>query len=253
MAQAGTRGLDRRGSRPDRRAPAGDARQGRSRPVRSERSPNGARSRSRSRGTRRAADPDRETALFYVCSEALANTIKHARASRISIDLRRERDDLVIAVSDDGIGGAHVVRVRAPRPRRPACRVRRPAPRGQSTRSRHDADRADRRLVDPGPGREREHLAVDRVAPRMAECQLVAVERPKSSQYGGITLQWYSSVADGGSRQPLAWCSGGAAVTDEVDGVARAAKPARLDRASVEVTCPAVRRPGWPMNRQLSV
>ena len=47
-----------------------------------------------------------ETALFYVCSEALANATKHAEAKRISIDLRREQDDLVIAVSDDGVGGA---------------------------------------------------------------------------------------------------------------------------------------------------
>lgn len=52
------------------------------------------------------ADAARETTMFYVCSEALANATKHARASRISIDLRRERDDLLIAVSDDGVGGA---------------------------------------------------------------------------------------------------------------------------------------------------
>ncbi len=52
------------------------------------------------------ADVARETALFYVCSEALANATKHAWASQISIDLRRERGDLVIAVSDDGVGGA---------------------------------------------------------------------------------------------------------------------------------------------------
>ncbi len=50
----------------------------------------------------------RETALFYVCSEALANATKHARASRISIDLRRDRGDLVIAISDDGVGGARL-------------------------------------------------------------------------------------------------------------------------------------------------
>ena len=54
------------------------------------------------------ADPHRETALFYVCSEALANAIKHARANRISIDLRRDRGDLVITIVDDGIGGAHL-------------------------------------------------------------------------------------------------------------------------------------------------
>jgi signal transduction histidine kinase len=54
------------------------------------------------------ADVARETALFYVCSEALANASKHARAGRISIDLRRERNDLVIAISDDGVGGARL-------------------------------------------------------------------------------------------------------------------------------------------------
>jgi len=52
------------------------------------------------------ADQDRETALFYVCSEALANAIKHAGASRVSIELRRERGDLVVTVADDGVGGA---------------------------------------------------------------------------------------------------------------------------------------------------
>ncbi len=54
------------------------------------------------------ADPQRETALFYVCSEALANAIKHAGATRISIDLRRDHGDLVITIVDDGIGGAQV-------------------------------------------------------------------------------------------------------------------------------------------------
>ncbi len=52
------------------------------------------------------ADVERETALFFVCSEAMANAIKHAHASHISIDLRRDRADLVIAISDDGVGGA---------------------------------------------------------------------------------------------------------------------------------------------------
>jgi signal transduction histidine kinase len=54
------------------------------------------------------ADLERETALFYACSEALANTIKHAGASRASIDLWRDRGDLVITIVDDGIGGAQM-------------------------------------------------------------------------------------------------------------------------------------------------
>ncbi len=53
-----------------------------------------------------AADPRREATLFYVCSEALANAIKHAGATRISIDLRRDVGDLVITIVDDGVGGA---------------------------------------------------------------------------------------------------------------------------------------------------
>ena len=47
-----------------------------------------------------------EAALFFVCSEALANVAKHASASHVSIDVRREADRVVVAVEDDGIGGA---------------------------------------------------------------------------------------------------------------------------------------------------
>jgi signal transduction histidine kinase len=52
------------------------------------------------------ADTARETALFYVGSEAVANAIKYARAERISIVLRRDPGSLVLLVSDDGMGGA---------------------------------------------------------------------------------------------------------------------------------------------------
>lgn len=51
---------------------------------------------------------ERETALFYVCSEALTNAIKHGRPSRISIELHRDHGDLVIVIADDGIGGANL-------------------------------------------------------------------------------------------------------------------------------------------------
>jgi signal transduction histidine kinase len=53
-----------------------------------------------------AADSQRETALFYVCSEALANAIKHAHAGHISIDLRHEPAGIALVVADDGVGGA---------------------------------------------------------------------------------------------------------------------------------------------------
>jgi len=48
-----------------------------------------------------------EAALFFVCSEALTNVAKHAAASRASIDLREDQGRVVVAVVDDGVGGAN--------------------------------------------------------------------------------------------------------------------------------------------------
>ena len=47
-----------------------------------------------------------ETALFYACSEALANAIKHARASQVAIEVGRTGATVEARVSDDGRGGA---------------------------------------------------------------------------------------------------------------------------------------------------
>lgn len=52
------------------------------------------------------ADAVAETALFYVCSEAVANAAKHAAGSPVSIDLDRSGDSLVLTVRDEGPGGA---------------------------------------------------------------------------------------------------------------------------------------------------
>jgi signal transduction histidine kinase len=54
------------------------------------------------------ADPPVETALFYVCSEALTNVAKHAGATRAWIDLRRVSGHMVLDVGDDGCGAADV-------------------------------------------------------------------------------------------------------------------------------------------------
>lgn len=50
--------------------------------------------------------PAVETALFFVCAEALTNIAKHASASGAAVDLRREGDVVRLSVSDDGRGGA---------------------------------------------------------------------------------------------------------------------------------------------------
>jgi hypothetical protein len=50
--------------------------------------------------------PDVELAAWFVCSEALANAIKHAAASRVTIQAGLEDGWLVVAVADDGCGGA---------------------------------------------------------------------------------------------------------------------------------------------------
>jgi signal transduction histidine kinase len=47
-----------------------------------------------------------ESALYYVCSEALANAIKHADATRISIELSGSSGELRLVVADNGRGGA---------------------------------------------------------------------------------------------------------------------------------------------------
>ncbi|HEY7622303.1 MAG TPA: ATP-binding protein [Solirubrobacteraceae bacterium] len=47
-----------------------------------------------------------EATAYYVVAEALTNVARHARASHASVDVRRRGTDLVVTVSDDGIGGA---------------------------------------------------------------------------------------------------------------------------------------------------
>jgi signal transduction histidine kinase len=47
-----------------------------------------------------------ETTLYFVCSEALANVAKHARASSTTVDLETSGGRLRLIVTDDGVGGA---------------------------------------------------------------------------------------------------------------------------------------------------
>jgi signal transduction histidine kinase len=47
-----------------------------------------------------------EVAAYYVASEALANAMKHAQASRLEMSLATRQGSLLLSVRDDGIGGA---------------------------------------------------------------------------------------------------------------------------------------------------
>ena len=51
-----------------------------------------------------------ETAAYYVASEALANAMKHAQASRIEMSLATRDGSLLLSVRDDGAGGADPAR-----------------------------------------------------------------------------------------------------------------------------------------------
>jgi signal transduction histidine kinase len=58
-----------------------------------------------------AVPPDRlppgvEETAYYVASEALANAAKHAGATAVTISARRLNGELLVEVSDDGVGGA---------------------------------------------------------------------------------------------------------------------------------------------------
>ena len=56
-------------------------------------------------GTERFEEPV-EVAAYYVASEALTNTAKHAQASRAQLSARQREGWLELSVSDDGRGGA---------------------------------------------------------------------------------------------------------------------------------------------------
>ena len=53
--------------------------------------------------------PAVETAAYYVVAETLTNVGRHSGATSAHVDLRRDGDELVLAIGDDGHGGARRV------------------------------------------------------------------------------------------------------------------------------------------------
>ena len=51
-----------------------------------------------------------EATVWFICSEALANVIKHAHASQAEIRITHRSDRLRVEVVDDGVGGAELAR-----------------------------------------------------------------------------------------------------------------------------------------------
>jgi signal transduction histidine kinase len=51
-----------------------------------------------------------EAAVYFICSEALANAAKHASATNVVIDVAADGDELTVEVGDDGRGGADTLR-----------------------------------------------------------------------------------------------------------------------------------------------
>jgi signal transduction histidine kinase len=47
-----------------------------------------------------------EAAAYYVVAEAITNVTKYARASHVTVSVRRSRECATVTVSDDGVGGA---------------------------------------------------------------------------------------------------------------------------------------------------
>lgn len=55
-------------------------------------------------------DPTVEAVAYFTVSEALVNTAKHSRASRVEVSIRRGDGSLRIVITDDGVGGADASR-----------------------------------------------------------------------------------------------------------------------------------------------
>ena len=49
-------------------------------------------------------EPHLEIAIFRVCQEALSNVLKHSHANSVAVRLRTVEDEVILSISDDGVG-----------------------------------------------------------------------------------------------------------------------------------------------------
>ena len=49
-----------------------------------------------------------QSTAYFVLAEGLANALKHSHATKLTVRLGQAADNLLVEVSDDGIGGAHL-------------------------------------------------------------------------------------------------------------------------------------------------
>jgi signal transduction histidine kinase len=54
----------------------------------------------------RGRPPARRVAAYFIASEGLTNAVKHSGAEQVTLSAQRLNGSLVVAVSDDGAGGA---------------------------------------------------------------------------------------------------------------------------------------------------
>jgi signal transduction histidine kinase len=55
-------------------------------------------------GIYRPLAPALENEIFRIAQEAISNTVRHAGATRVALDLRFHPNDLTLTISDNGIG-----------------------------------------------------------------------------------------------------------------------------------------------------
>ncbi len=149
-------------------------------------------------------DEGAERALYYVCSEAFANAAKHSAARRVTVDLRRAGDELVLLIDDDGAGGADPMgsglRGLADRLAALGGRLRVDSPLGAGTRLRGS----------PGspPVLVHAHPRGDRAAGTAAVVSnhISSPSMRNTKLYGGHTSQWPGCEWDAGSSHPVTSC-----------------------------------------------